>query len=84
MAVEQHAEDILLEVPSVDRAPEVVRDRPYRAVKLLSFLLFHLLTLSFVSNADFLMRRIPPAFVLTLPFMCILYQILLLYSFIRK
>ena len=35
-------------------------------------------------NADFLMRRISLGFVLTLPFMCILYQILLLYSFIRK
>ena len=40
VAVEHHAEDVLLEVPAVYRPAQVVRDAPYRLVKLLALLLF--------------------------------------------
>ena len=41
VAVKEHAEDILLEIPAVDGPSEVVRDRPYRAMKLFALLRFH-------------------------------------------
>lgn len=40
IAVKQHNEDIILEVPAVHTTTQIVSDSPYRAVQLSTFLLF--------------------------------------------
>lgn len=58
VAVKQHSQNVLLEVPAVHAAPQVVGDAPYGAVKLLALLLFsvirHGMPLLVISTNKFL------------------------------